>query len=101
MVKDFNHFVDRNCASQNMMSEGGELEQLWGKGMTDLSGDEWKEVRSTFSPISTSGKMKCLLKFMLEGASRVRGEIDIFAENGQNFELKVNIIIETKIIFTC
>ena len=81
-----------------MMSEGGELEQLWGKGMTDLSGDEWKEV---FSPIFTSGKMKCMLKFMLEVASRLTGEIDIFAENGQHFELRVNIIIESKIIYTC
>ena len=42
-----------------------------------------------------------MLKFMLEVASRLRGEIDIFAENGQHFELKVNIIIESKIIFTC
>ena len=93
MVKDFNHFVDRNCAGQNMMNEGGELDQLWGKGMTDLCGDEWKKVRFTFTPIFTSGKMKCMLKFMLEVSTRLREEINLLADNGQHFELKVKIII--------
>ena len=93
MVKDFNHFVDRNCASMNKMSEGGELDQLWAKGMTDLSGEEWKDVRSTFTPIFTSGKMKGMLRFILEVGISLKSEIEHLAETGREFELKVIIFL--------
>ena len=66
MVKDFNHFVDREDATSQKVFEGGKIDALWLRQMTSLSGEEWKDVRSTFTPIFTSGKMKGMVQFILE-----------------------------------
>ena len=39
-------------------------DEMWNKTLIKLSGDEWKEVRSMFSPCFTSGRMKMMTKFM-------------------------------------
>ena len=39
-------------------------DDMWNKTLIKLSGDEWKEVRSMFSPCFTSGRMKMMTKFM-------------------------------------
>jgi cytochrome P450 len=53
-----------------------------------LSGDEWKEVRSTFSPIFTSGKMKAMMVFIREMGQRLKEEVGRHAESDSEFELK-------------
>ena len=60
MVKDFEHFVDR-VPTKRMDKPMSKSEQAWSRQLTSLGGDEWKDVRSTFSPIFTSGKMKVTL----------------------------------------
>ena len=39
-------------------------DEMWNKTLIKLRGDEWKEVRSMFSPCFTSGRMKMMTKFM-------------------------------------
>jgi len=56
--------------------------------MTSLSGQEWKEVRSTFSPIFTSFKMKAMLRFIKEVSSCLKEEFGRRADSGKEFELK-------------
>ena len=56
--------------------------------MTSLQGEEWKNVRSTFSPIFTSGKMKAMLIFMQECCANLITAFDKHAENDESFELK-------------
>ena len=36
--------------------DGGDLDQCWTKQLVFMGGEEWKDVRSAFSPIFTSGK---------------------------------------------
>jgi len=51
-------------------------------------GDEWKDVRSTFSPIFTSGKMKAMMVFIRETTKRLIDEINQHAKSGTEFELR-------------
>jgi len=88
-VKDFDHFVDRTSDSMNKtMFRGGELDKLWMLQLTSITGDEWKEVRSAFTPIFTSGKMKGMLKFIKHVAGHLSEEMELKAKEGEEFELK-------------
>ena len=54
-----------------------------------LMGNEWKDVRSTFSPIFTSGKMKSMMVFIRETSQNLIKEILQHATDGNEVELKV------------
>ena len=100
MVKDFSHFVDRNSSGTANWCQGGDLDQLWAKGISELSGDLWKDVRSSFTPIFTSGKMKGMLKFVTEVGHSLTADFQKLAESGQDFELKVKIELKKTIIIS-
>ncbi|RZC05006.1 p450 domain containing protein [Asbolus verrucosus] len=51
-VKDFDHFVDHNT----FLPE--EIDPLWGKNLFALTGQRWRDMRSTLSPTFTSSKMR-------------------------------------------
>ena len=89
MVKDFNYFVDRQDATAAKLFTGGKIDEFWRMQLTTLEGDEWKDVRSTFSPIFTSGKMKGMVRFILEVGKSLTKEISSKADSKQDFELKV------------
>ena len=56
--------------------------------LTSLKGDEWKLVRSTFSPIFTSGKMKWMLGFVKTTADNLVNELDKYASSEEEAECK-------------
>ena len=56
--------------------------------LTAISGDEWKDVRTTFSPIFTSGKMKGMLKYIIHVSGGLVGELENKCQQGEEFELK-------------
>ena len=90
LVKDFDSFVDRASSNfKHIFDKSGSLtDKIWGKQMTSASGDEWKNIRSTFSPIFTAGKMKAMLIFMQETCSQLQTCIDKHADKNDDFELK-------------
>ena len=53
-----------------------------------ITGDDWKSVRSAFTPIFTSGKMKGMLKFIKHVAGDLTEEIKTKANECEEFELK-------------
>jgi len=88
-VKDFNHFMDRNESNASkLFGSGGDLDKLWGLQMSNLSGDHWKDIRSTFTPIFTSGKMKGMVKLIHEITEGLVMEIGQKAKLGEEFNLK-------------
>ena len=61
-VKDFNSFVDRTFGGFDLGRGTSYTDQIWKAQMLGLKGDKWREVRATFSPIFTSGKMKMMMQ---------------------------------------
>ena len=89
LIKDFDHFVDRTSPETNKkFFAGGDLDDLWAKQLTNLGGEDWKEVRAAFTPIFTSGKMKSMLKFIMQVSEDLTNEFDKKAKAGEEFELK-------------
>ena len=87
-VKDFDHFVDRTSAELNRkFFGGGELDQIWVRQLTSLSGEEWKDVRGAFTPIFTSGKMKNMMKFIHHVSKDLLNEFEKLSESKEEFEL--------------
>ncbi|XP_069676207.1 cytochrome P450 9e2-like [Periplaneta americana] len=59
-IKDFEFFVDHT----NPVTE--DVEPLLGKGLLNLKGQKWKDMRSTLSPAFTSSKMKTMFTLITE-----------------------------------
>ncbi|XP_026318091.1 cytochrome P450 9e2-like [Hyposmocoma kahamanoa] len=59
-VKDYEHFLDHNSLFKE------EHDKLFGRNLISLTGQEWKDMRSTLSPAFTSSKMKLMLPLMVE-----------------------------------
>ena len=58
------------------------------KQMINLEGEEWKDIRSTFTPIFTSGRMKAMIVFMQNTCNQLLHCMDQCADNKEEFELK-------------
>ena len=53
-IKDFEHFVDRNGQSANQRFFGKtKVDQIWANQLLVVTGEKWKNIRSTFTPIFT------------------------------------------------
>lgn len=88
-VKDFNHFTDiMDDKSVKMMKSGGDLDRLFNGNIVNAKGDEWKDIRATFSPIFTSGKMKGMMQFLLKVSENMTTELGEKAAAGAEFETK-------------
>eukprot|EP00092_Neocalanus_flemingeri_P027017 GFUD01029298.1.p1 GENE.GFUD01029298.1~~GFUD01029298.1.p1 ORF type:complete len:533 (-),score=113.68 GFUD01029298.1:42-1544(-) len=89
-VKDFNSFTDRDPEKRlsKTFGEKREADGYWKHQLTSLSGNKWKDVRSTFSPVFTSGKMKMMLKFIEEISKKLVNEFETKASDNVNVELK-------------
>jgi cytochrome P450 family 9 len=63
-VKDFDHFVDHNT----FLSE--EVDPLWGKNLFALTGQRWRDMRSTLSPAFTSSKMRMMFALISQSGEQ-------------------------------
>ncbi len=87
LSKDFDHFLDR---SRPFFGSDGptETDYAWQRQVASARGEEWKELRSMFSPIFTSGKLRTMLGLV----NAVGRDMDKFLEQkvaeGGRVELK-------------
>ena len=89
LVKDFDHFIDRFDSTFEKIFKSGTLtDRIWDMQMVNVKGDLWKNIRSTFTPIFTSGKMKAMLIFMQESSKHLVKGFEQKADMNEEFELK-------------
>ena len=90
LIKDFDFFVDRNGEFMVKLfnSSKHRSDKIWINQMTNSTGELWKNLRSTFSPIFTSGKMKAMMVFIQETSGKLNKAIGEHAKNNEDFELK-------------
>ena len=89
LVKDFHFLVDRlGTGVKDVLRNGNFTDQIWSKQMTMADSDDWKDLRSTFSPIFTSGKMKAMVTFIEEVRKKLITQFKCLAEEDCEFELK-------------
>ncbi|XP_071443296.1 uncharacterized protein [Hetaerina americana] len=65
LIKDFHVFVNRNFGLDE------EVDPLNAKGLFNLRGHRWKEMRARLSPTFTSGRMKAMFPLMLACADEL------------------------------
>lgn len=90
LSKDFDHFVDRFGDLNPFNNNNAETftDAIWQKQLIFLRGELWKDVRSTFSPIFTSGKMKLMMHFMKAISLKLTDEIRKSADEKVPIDLK-------------
>ena len=73
LVRDFDTFVDRVGESTAKLFAGGQTltDKVWQYQLTVLTGEPWKNLRTTFSNIFTSGKMRHMTPLIKEVAARL------------------------------
>ena len=84
MVKDFGSFHDRTSPGlvKKLGMAPNKVDQILVHQMTMAPGETWKNLRTTFSPIFTSGKMKAMMAFMNETGKRMVLEMEKMATQG-------------------
>ena len=76
-VKNFDHFVDHPSVIDPTTDE------LFGKNLAGLRGDNWKEIRSLLSPAFTGSKMKSMFKLMWNCGDNFANYFVDLASNGE------------------
>ena len=89
-IKDFDYFVDRMSGTLKELFFGGNTRtaKIWRQQLTNAEGEEWKLIRSTFSPIFTSGKMKGMMGLLQEKCDKLIECMEVFASTNEDFELR-------------
>ena len=88
-IKDFEYFVDRSGNSMNKRMFGNhKVDKIWQKQMSNAHGEEWKNIRSTFTPIFTAGSMKSMMVFIQESCGKLISAMESFADKNEDFEAK-------------
>jgi len=88
MIKDFDHFSKAMGSLLENPHPASHVEEIQMKGITAIDGDEWKTVRSTFSPIFSSGKLKKMMPLIKTLNSKIEDTFSDFAASGEMIELK-------------
>ena len=84
-VKDFNHFVDPQDDHGSKIGRlGGDLDTLFNSNLFTVKEGEWRDTRSSFSPIFTSGRMKGMMKYIKQVGTSLTEEIGRKAKAGKS-----------------
>nr|XP_058970346.1 cytochrome P450 3A7-like [Pocillopora verrucosa] len=79
LVKEFPKFHDR----KKLMKD---LKKPYDRMLTIVSGQKWKDIRSTLSPTFSAAKMKQMMPFMNEAISILMQKVDRISKTGETID---------------
>ena len=85
LVTDFDAFVDRAFGGFEEVGKSW-TDELWNKQMVNARGQLWRDVRLTFSPVFTSGKMRLMLQFMNQTSEDMAKVFTKAAESSEDLD---------------
>ncbi len=71
-----------------MLETGTLTDTIWLKEMIHAKGEPWKNMRSAFTPIFTSGKLKGMLPLISKINQELMASLEQDADSNGEFELK-------------
>ena len=88
-IKDFHTFADRIGENgRKMFSASDGTDRIWAQQLSMAEAEPWKDIRSTFSPIFTSGKLKAMVPLINHVRDKLMEEVGEKVEADEEFELK-------------
>lgn len=78
-IKDFDHFVNHNEATS-------QLDRVFDRSLFSLHNNEWRDMRTTLSPMFTSSKMKMMFGLLSESAKDFASFFEERAKKGENLD---------------
>ncbi|XP_019626195.1 PREDICTED: cytochrome P450 3A13-like [Branchiostoma belcheri] len=81
-IKQFHNFTDRSASSTEL-----EVRPVC-RGLANLRGDDWKNVRATLSPAFTGGKLKLMTDIINQCADQLVDNIGETTRNGAACDIK-------------
>lgn len=81
LIKDFQHFTDRNAYSNE------KNDPLTGN-LFVLPGERWKKARTSTTPAFSSGKLKAMFPTLVECGSTLQNYLNELIETGELFDVK-------------
>eukprot|EP00088_Acartia_fossae_P027491 TRINITY_DN28246_c0_g1_i5.p1 TRINITY_DN28246_c0_g1~~TRINITY_DN28246_c0_g1_i5.p1 ORF type:complete len:528 (-),score=120.16 TRINITY_DN28246_c0_g1_i5:55-1638(-) len=80
LIKDFEYFTDRPVTES--------ADEIFNNFLTNLTGSEWKKMRSLMSGVFTSGKLKSMFPHMLKIGKNFGEYIETVAKEGKEVDMK-------------
>ena len=71
LVKDFDKFMERRPAAESFCQPHSKNNKYFPKMLLELRGDHWKQVRSSLTPVFTSGKLKSMMPLIHQVADNL------------------------------
>jgi cytochrome P450 family 9 len=82
LIKDFDHFVNHNGASTS-------VDRIFDRALFALHDKEWRDMRTTLSPIFTSSKMKMMYGLLCDHANDFVSFFRERVQKGETLDLDV------------
>jgi cytochrome P450 family 9 len=82
-IKDFDHFVNHNDATTTG------VDKVFDRTLFSLHNNEWRDMRTTLSPIFTSSKMKMMFGLLSDQAVDFTNFFEERAKNGEKLDVDV------------
>jgi len=79
LVKDSQSFID------HMMTINVELDPVFGRGLFMLKGQMWRQIRTSLTPVFTSGKVKMMFHFVDICGKELADYLDKVTTEGKQF----------------